>query len=187
MIHSNQIQDSPSSVSKKSSESENTKLNKDAENLQDESDFKSASNQQASSKSEVEMGANDVSPQQSIAVNSRNDDMDTNNSNLPEGFFDDPVQDAKVRYQKNIWHRNNDKYSLQYEPWTIYWCLIIFYKARNVPYVNVEEEEWEKFQKEIGEEMSTAQTILVEDREEVSCEILRKWSDMYSSIIMTIL
>ena len=46
------------------------------------------------------MGANDVSPQQSIAVNSRNDDMDTNNSNLPEGFFDDPVQDAKVRYQK---------------------------------------------------------------------------------------
>ena len=101
IIHSTQIQDSPSSVSKKSSESENTKLNKDAENLQDESDFKSASNQQASSKSEVEMGANDVSPQQSIAVNSRNDDMDTNNSNLPEGFFDDPVQDAKVRYQKN--------------------------------------------------------------------------------------
>ena len=48
------------------------------------------------------MGANDVSPQQSIAVNSRNDDMDTNNSNLPEGFFDDPVQDAKVRYQTNI-------------------------------------------------------------------------------------
>ena len=41
-------------------------------------------------------------------------------------------------------------------------------QARHVPYINVEEEEWEKFQKEIGEEMSTAQTILVEDREEVS-------------------
>jgi len=63
--------------------------------------------------------------------------METNNSNLPEGFFDDPVQDAKVR---------------------------------NVPYVNVEEEEWEKFQKEIGEEMSTAQTLLVEDREEATAD-----------------
>merc|ERR1712080_322601 len=56
---------------------------------------------------------------------------------LPEGFFDDPVQDAK---------------------------------ARNVPYINVEEEEWERFQKEIGEEMSTAQTILVEDREEATTD-----------------
>ena len=110
IIHSTQIQDSPSSVSKKSSEGENTKLNKDTEDLQDKSDFKSTSNQQSSSKSEVEMGANDLSSQQRIAVNSRNDDMDTNNSNLPEGFFDDPVQDAKVRYQKNIWHLNNDIY-----------------------------------------------------------------------------
>lgn len=58
-------------------------------------------------------------------------------SNIPEGFFDDPVQDAK---------------------------------ARHVPYINVEEEEWEKFQKEIGEEMSTAQTILVEDREEATAD-----------------
>merc|ERR1712080_140210 len=56
---------------------------------------------------------------------------------LPEGFFDDPVQDAK---------------------------------ARNVPYINVEEEEWERFQKVIGEEMSTAQTILVEDREEAPAD-----------------
>jgi len=134
---STQIQDSPSSVSKKSSEGENTKLNKDTEDLQDKGDFKSTSNQQASSKSEVEMDASDVSSQQSIEVNSRNDDIETNNSNLPEGFFDDPVQDAK---------------------------------ARNVPYVNVEEEEWEKFQKEIGEEMSTAQTILVEDREEATAD-----------------
>lgn len=61
-------------------------------------------------------------------------DMDTN---IPEGFFDDPIQDAK---------------------------------ARHVPYVNVEEEEWERFQKEIGEEMSTAQSILVEDREEATAD-----------------
>ena len=48
------------------------------------------------------MDASDVSSQQSIEVNSRNDDIETSNSNLPEGFFDDPVQDAKVRYKKNI-------------------------------------------------------------------------------------
>ena len=55
IIHSTQIQGSPSSVSKKSSESESTKLNKDSEDLQDKGDFKSTSNQQASSKSESEM------------------------------------------------------------------------------------------------------------------------------------
>ena len=48
----------------------------------------------------------------------------------------------------------------------------MWFQARNVPYVNVEEEEWERFQKEIGEEMSTAQSILVEDREEVSTTFL---------------
>lgn len=43
-------------------------------------------------------------------------------------------------------------------------------KARNVPYVDAEEEEWAKFQKEIGEELQTAQVILVEDREEANAD-----------------
>jgi len=43
-------------------------------------------------------------------------------------------------------------------------------KARNVQYVDHNEEEWEKFQKEIGDEVATAQEILVEDRNEATAD-----------------
>lgn len=43
-------------------------------------------------------------------------------------------------------------------------------KARNVQYVDQEEEEWSKFQKEIAEEVVTAQEILVEDRNEATAD-----------------
>ena len=43
-------------------------------------------------------------------------------------------------------------------------------KARQVQYVNVEEEEWQKFQKEIAEEEVTAQEILTEDRNEATTD-----------------
>merc|ERR1719189_1446569 len=93
-------------------------------------------NQEKTSKS-VESETPDQETLETNAFKSLNEDVNSISSNIPEGFFDDPVQDAK---------------------------------ARNVPYINVEEEEWEKFQKEIGEEMSTAQTILVEDREEATAD-----------------
>lgn len=62
---------------------------------------------------------------------------ETNTESLPEGFFDDPMLDAK---------------------------------ARHVQYVDTAEEEWEKFQKEIADEMTTAQDILVEDRNEATVD-----------------
>lgn len=43
-------------------------------------------------------------------------------------------------------------------------------KARNVQYVDHNEEEWEKFQKEISDEVATAQEILVEDRNEATTD-----------------
>jgi len=43
-------------------------------------------------------------------------------------------------------------------------------KARNVQYVDHNEEEWEKFQKEISDEVATAQEILVEDRNEATAD-----------------
>ena len=43
-------------------------------------------------------------------------------------------------------------------------------KARQVQYVNVEEEEWQKFQKEIAEEEVQAQEILTEDRNEATTD-----------------
>merc|ERR1712039_684072 len=43
-------------------------------------------------------------------------------------------------------------------------------KARNVQYVDHNEEEWEKFQKEIGDEVATAQEMLVEDRNEATAD-----------------
>merc|ERR1711997_1274688 len=42
--------------------------------------------------------------------------------------------------------------------------------GRNVQYVDHNEEEWEKFQKEIGDEVATAQEILVEDRNEATAD-----------------
>merc|ERR1712038_2128546 len=111
--------------------------NKIAKNFGQESMSSSIINTETSSKSETEITRNDTPSLETNEVRTGNQDSNTNNSNIPEGFFDDPVQDAK---------------------------------ARNVPYINVEEEEWEKFQKEIGEEMSTAQTILVEDREEATAD-----------------
>ena len=41
-------------------------------------------------------------------------------------------------------------------------------KARQVEYVNVEEEEWKKFQKEIADAENDAQDILIEDRNEAT-------------------
>merc|ERR1712038_2236648 len=111
--------------------------NKITQNFGQETTSSSIINTETSFKSETEITRNDTPSLETNAVRSGNQDSNTNNSNIPEGFFDDPVQDAK---------------------------------AQNVPYINVEEEEWEKFQKEIGEEMSTAQSILVEDREEATAD-----------------
>merc|ERR1712038_1556437 len=111
--------------------------NKITQNFGQETTSSSIINTETSFKSETEITRNDTPSLETNEVRSGNQDSNTNNSNIPEGFFDDPVQDAK---------------------------------AQNVPYINVEEEEWEKFQKEIGEEMSTAQTILVEDREEATAD-----------------
>lgn len=43
-------------------------------------------------------------------------------------------------------------------------------KARNVQFVDQGEEEWAKFQKEISDEVSAAQDILVEDRNEATAD-----------------
>ncbi|XP_034247307.1 zinc finger protein 830 [Thrips palmi] len=56
---------------------------------------------------------------------------------LPEGFFDDPIMDAK---------------------------------ARHVEYKDPIEEEWEKFQKEIKEEVTVSSQIIEEDHEEATAE-----------------
>lgn len=75
------------------------------------------------------------------------DDVDENFDNssssalreesLPEGFFDDPIMDAK---------------------------------ARHVEYKDPIEEEWEKFQKEIKEEVTVSSQIIEEDHEEATAE-----------------
>jgi len=127
----------PSDTHRISDASEIVEKNKITQNFGQESTSSSIINTETSFKSETEITRNDTPSLETNEVRSGNQDSNTNNSNIPEGFFDDPVQDAK---------------------------------ARNVPYINVEEEEWEKFQKEIGEEMSTAQTILVEDREEATAD-----------------
>ena len=57
-------------------------------------------------------------------------------------------------------------------------------QARNVQYVDTAEEEWGRFQKEIGDELNVAQDILVEDRNEATIdrqieeidEQMRAWS-----------
>lgn len=56
---------------------------------------------------------------------------------IPEGFFDDPIMDAK---------------------------------ARHVEYKDPIEEEWEKFQKEIKEEVTVSSQIIEEDHEEATAE-----------------
>ena len=43
-------------------------------------------------------------------------------------------------------------------------------KARNVQYVDQNEEEWNKFQKEIADEVINAQEILTEDRNEATAD-----------------
>lgn len=70
---------------------------------------------------------------------------------LPEGFFDDPIKDAK---------------------------------ARNIEYKDPAEEEWDRFQKEISQELNTAQDIVAEEQEEATVgrqleeidEQMRAWS-----------
>jgi zinc finger protein 830 len=56
---------------------------------------------------------------------------------LPEGFFDDPMKDAK---------------------------------ARNIEYKDPNEEEWDKFQKEIKEAEAQSMTIIHEEQEEATVE-----------------
>ena len=46
----------------------------------------------------------------------------------------------------------------------------ICFQARNVQYVDTAEEEWSRFQKEIGDELNVAQDILVEDRNEATID-----------------
>lgn len=62
---------------------------------------------------------------------------DSKSETLPEGFFDDPIMDAK---------------------------------ARHVEYKDPIEEEWDRFQKEIKEEVTVSSQIIEEDHEEATAE-----------------
>lgn len=70
---------------------------------------------------------------------------------IPEGFFDDPVKDARVRNQE---------------------------------YKDTQDEEWEKFQREIREESTLSNAIIAEEQDEATAERqikeideqIRKWS-----------
>jgi len=46
----------------------------------------------------------------------------------------------------------------------------LFFKARHVEYKDPIEEEWEKFQKEIKEEVTVSSQIIEEDHEEATAE-----------------
>ena len=79
------------------------------------------------------------------------DPDDPEGGSIPEGFFDDPVKDAK---------------------------------ARNIEYKDPAEEEWERFRKEINQELDTAHDIVVEEQQEATAgrqleeidEQMRAWS-----------
>ena len=77
--------------------SEFSKQTEAAKHFEDIDNCKAGSNEEITSKSEK----TDTSDQASLetnAVESVNQNLNAVSSDLPEGFFDDPVQDAKVRY-----------------------------------------------------------------------------------------
>lgn len=85
---------------------------------------------------------------------------------LPEGFFDDPIMDAKV-------NSHCDGYvQCYFSNVEILNKLIpkFLFKARHVEYKDPIEEEWEKFQKEIKEEVTVSSQIIEEDHEEATAE-----------------
>lgn len=89
---------------------------------------------------------------------------DTNQQSLPEGFFDDPILDAKVRillYKIYIIINIISNYMNFF---------LQILQVRNVEYKNPIEEEWEKFQKEIKEETAQSAQIIADDQEEATTE-----------------
>ncbi len=94
------------------------------------------------------------------AVKTQTDeDLPTEDSKLPEGFFDDPKKDAKVR--GNMINFVNISGVTNY---------IFGFKARNQEYKDPAEEEWERFQKEIAAEIDSAQEIVTEEQQESTTE-----------------
>lgn len=99
---------------------------------------------------------------------------DSNVAALPEGFFDDPVMDAKVRQQQNLEILKSD----------IRHVYFFVLQVRNVEYKDPIEEEYEKFQKEIKEEAAQSAQIIADDQEEATTERqldeieeqIRRWS-----------
>ena len=86
----------PSDTHRISDASEIVEKNKITQDFGQESTSSSIINTETSSKSETEITRNDTPSLETNEVRSGNQDSNTNNSNIPEGFFDDPVQDAKV-------------------------------------------------------------------------------------------
>lgn len=81
-----------------------------------------------------------------------------NPKSIPEGFFDDPKLDAKVHL--NFFHE--------------FKCYLTdthhFPQVRQIEYKDPIEEEWNKFQKEINEEVTASIAIQEEDQEESTAE-----------------
>ena len=73
--------------------------NKTPEALEGEGNLRSFPNQENQIQGEENKRPHDSSLQETSGVSSKVEETNSNNSNLPEGFFDDPVQDAKVRLQ----------------------------------------------------------------------------------------
>ena len=86
----------PSDTHRISDASEIVEKNKITQNFGQETTSSSIINTETSFKSETEITRNDTPSLETNEVRSGNQDSNTNNSNIPEGFFDDPVQDAKV-------------------------------------------------------------------------------------------
>lgn len=86
-----------------------------------------------------------------IAGSDKKMEVDEKDEALPEGFFDDPIKDAKIR---------------------------------NLEYKDPQEEEWQRFQREIKEEATMSNAIIAGEQEEATTERqikeideqIRKWS-----------
>lgn len=78
-----------------------------------------------------------IIPKKSIAASTTKPDVDSKDEVLPEGFFDDPIKDAKIR---------------------------------NLEYKDPQDEEWERFQREIKEAATLSNEIIAGEQEEATAE-----------------
>ena len=92
--------------------------------------------------------------QKSITSEAKSNSKDS--SVLPEGFFDDPVADAKVTNLLLLID--------------IFIYNILYTKARKVEYINKDEEEWQSFMKEVSAAEVESKQIIAEDNEEAAIE-----------------